>query len=137
MNAHASRDYSSFYGEPAWCGGASNCGSKAEFEIRTFHGPKFADLSYREYLVSLPPTKDQVTIKSFWAVGDDGQPISEEYQGIVISKDGPVLFFIYRNPTGNKIHTFALDTLHKKLIASTVTNGLTSLEVQAKTFDCQ
>lgn len=137
MNAHASRDYHYSDSEPSWCAGVSNCGKKVEFEITMFPEPNFSDFSYREYLISLPQESAQVTIKSFWAEGDDGNPVSEEFQANIISRDGPVLFFIYKNPTGNKIHTFALNVRHKKLVATSVINGLTSLVVDAKTYDCQ
>jgi hypothetical protein len=136
MNAKATRDFA--YGDKAsWCGSVSNCDDKSAFETKVFPQPNFDDISYREYLISISEETQIVKIKSYWARGDDGKPLSEEFNANVISRDGFVVFFITKNQYGNKLHSYALDLKHKRLVATSVMNGLTSLVADAKTDDCE
>ena len=136
MNAKATRDFA--YGDKAsWCGGVSNCNDQSSFEIKVFQKPDFDDISYREYLISISEETQTVTVKSYWAKGDDGKPLSEEFKANVISRDGFIVFFMTKNQHGNKLHSYALDLKHKRLVATSVMNGLTSLVADAKTHDCE
>jgi hypothetical protein len=137
MNAQADRDFAYSGEKPSWCGGVSNCGDKASFEIKLFPQSNFDDVSYRELLISIPEKSELVAVKSYWAKGDDGKPLSEEFKAKIISRDSPVVFFMYQNPAGNKIHSYALNVKHKRLVATSVMNGLTSLVAEAKTYDCE
>lgn len=137
MNAQASRDFAYSGEKPSWCGGLLACDGEASFKTKLFPQPNFDDLSYRELLISIPEKSDLVTVKSYWAKGDDGKPLSEEFRAIIISRDSPVVFFMYQNPTRNKIHSYALNVKHKQLVAALVMNGLTSLGAEARTYDCE
>ena len=137
MNAKAVRDFASFDAKPSWCGGVSNCGDKAAFEIKLFTSPNFDDVSYREFLISISEKSELITVKSYWAKGDDGKPMSEEFKAKIISRDSRVVFFMYQNPMRNKIHSYALNVKLKRLVATSVMDGLTSLVAEAKTYDCE
>ena len=136
MNARASRDFQ-LLGRPSWCGPVDNCGSKAAFGVTIFSKPSFDELSYREFLVSLDDTSETVGVKSLWFKGDDGKPLSEQFDAHVVSRDREAVFFVYINPTANKVHSYALDLEHRKLVAASVMRGATSLVTEARTFDCE
>ena len=136
MNATASRDFQ-FLGKRAWCGPVDNCGPKAAFDVKLFAKPLFDDLSYREFLISLDEGSEIAKVKSFWFKGEDGKPLSEEFDARIVSRAGRVTFFVYINPTANKIHSYALDLEHKKLVAASVMRGATSLVTEARTCDCE
>jgi hypothetical protein len=136
MNAVASRDFQTF-GDHAWCGSFEDCGSAASFETKLFDRPSFEDLSYREHVLSLDPDSKSVAVKSYWARDEHGKPLSEEFSAPIVSREGNVVFFIFKNPAGNKLHSYALDLKHKKLVTASLMDGATSLVTQATTFDCE
>lgn len=136
MNAKATRDFA--YGDnESWCGGVSNCNDKSSFETKVFPQPNFDDISYLEYVISISEETQIVKLKSYWAKGNDGKPLSEEFNANVISRDSFVVFFIIKNQSGNKLHSYALDLKHKRLVTTSVMSGLTSLVADAKTYDCE
>lgn len=136
MNAVASRDFQ-FVAEPSWCGPVDSCGAAAAFGVTLFTKPSFDDVSYREFTVSLSRTSPTVRVTSLWFRDEKGKPLSEEFDAQVVSRNDDVVIFIYMNPAGNKMHSYALDLRHKKLVTASVMHGLTSLVTQARTCDCE
>lgn len=139
MNAGASRDfvYSGKWSATAYWRGTSESEPNKTFDTKRFARPDFGDLSYREFLISFADEADFVTIKSYWARDENGKPWSDEFRAKVVGRDGDVVFFLYTNPTGNKVHSYALNLTFKKLVAASVMNGVTSLVTEIKTFDCE
>ncbi len=136
INAIASRDFK-YSDKPSWCGPTSTCGPESNFEIRLFKGVEFEEISYREYLLSFDEKFETVTMKVLWWKGDDGKPLSKEFDAHVVSRDPAVVFFMYVHPAGGKVHSYAFHLEHKKLVTASVMDGTTSLVTRARTFDCQ
>lgn len=137
LNARAGRDFAhALVKKPGWCGSPDNCNA-APFGIKTFREADFQDISYREFLIGIPEKGGTVKVKSFLSPLKDGKPSSEEFKAEIVGRDGSVVFFTYRNPSGNKVHSYALDMERKHLVGGGVEYGVTSLAVVARTFDCE
>ena len=134
MNAEATRDFA--YHSGTWCGGINDCDSKASFQFKRFLLPNFGDISYREFLLSFNEKSKMVSVKSFWLTGDDGKP-ADEFKASIVSRNSSTIYFIYANPSANKVHSYALNFKQNKLVAASVMDGATSLVVEAKTYDCE
>ncbi|MBI3297399.1 MAG: hypothetical protein HYZ75_04505 [Elusimicrobia bacterium] len=137
MNAWGGRHYQHTLVETKqWCG-ERPCNQASPFEAVRFSSANFDDTSYREYALTVRDKGRKVGIKSFWGKDEAGKSFSEEFEAGVVSSDGSVLMMVYLNPTGNKLHSYALDLKRKVLLSSSVENGITAISTVARTFDCE
>ncbi|MFH1618411.1 MAG: hypothetical protein ABIG11_00745 [bacterium] len=143
MNTKAYRafDYSAFTitgstNSPHWCGDLEQVKCKDLWGIKQFSKPNFNDISYRDFLISLNISSNTVNVKSIYGDFNGGQ-VSQEYTANIIASSPDVIVYVYQNPTSNKVFTYALQRVHKKLVMNGIQLGGASLEVAASTFDCE
>jgi hypothetical protein len=60
-----------------------------------------------------------------------------EFEGIVLSRTEDAVFLSWRNPPGNKVWLAAIDLTARKATLTELSQGVTSLNVDAETLDCR
>jgi|SRR3990172_10594230 len=138
VNAHANRDFG--YSEKAWMGTIPDWGKKPNtsqpFNIVTKDERK--DVIFRDKVFTGLNTSNPI-VRSVTPTTKYAEEEAVEFKATVVSRFGNTVFLMWDNHgNGNKVWLAAVDLTHKKVtLLSQVFQGITSIGVEAETFDCK
>ncbi len=135
VNAHADRNWG--FHEKAWMGPLPPFGktpdSSKPFNIATKTGQNH--VIFRDKVFSGLNTPKPV-IRSIFPK-KDFEETAFEFEGTVLSRAADAVFISWQNPYGNKVWVAAIDLINRKATLSLLSQGATSINVEAETLDCR
>lgn len=131
-NAKATRDYA--FRDGLWAG---TIPPKRDviFGIATRPGRQ-AHAVLRDKVFSRLDT-DRPIIRSITPAEWAGKEVADEFQGMVVSRDGAAVFLIWRNDFGNKVWLAAINLEHRRAVVTQAFDGATSFGAEVETLDCR
>lgn len=136
VNAHADRNFG--FREKAWMGPIPPFDkapdSSRPFKIATKAGQN--DVVFRDKIFSGLNTPKPM-IRSVTPSIEGIEQEAFEAEGTVLSRTSDAVFIFWRNPFGNKVWVAAIDLTNRKATLSLLSQGVTSLNVEAETLDCR
>ena len=133
QNAMAVRDFG--FLEKKWMAGGSDKGKTFQVAERD---PSLGRPFYDRVFTALDTENPVISSTRFLAIEGRFEEVeTEEFRGSVVSRTNDAVFVTWRNPPMNKVWLAALDLTHRKAAVGYVFQGMTSVGVQAQTFDCR
>ena len=135
-NAKAARDYG--LSEKVWRGQKGHMLSddpSQPFEVGNKDSKNQFFYTLRDKVFSGLNTNDPMVLSITKFV--DGEPLKEDFDGIVVQRTSDAVFLIWRNPYRNKLWSAVVDLAERKAIVAQVYQGLSSLGGEVETLDCR
>ena len=133
QNAMAVRDFG--FQEKKWMAGVPDRGTTFEVSERD---PSLGKTFYDRVFAALDTENPVISSTRFIAMQGRFEKVeTAEFRGRVVGRFGDTVFVTWRNPPQNKAWLAVLDLTHLQAAIGYVFQGMTSVGVEAQTFDCR